>query len=58
VGQVKNRSFTSSPPRSDQQASADNAERAERPLLKNKHGRIHKQIGLTRRRDFGAVMNS
>ncbi len=27
-------------------------------LLKNKHGQIHKKIGLTRRRDFGAVMNS
>lgn len=27
-------------------------------LLKNRHGAIHKQIGLTRRRDFGAVMNS
>jgi hypothetical protein len=27
-------------------------------ILKNKHGDIHKQIGLTRRRDFGAVMNS
>jgi hypothetical protein len=27
-------------------------------LLKNKHGKIHKQIGLTRRRNFGAVMNS
>jgi len=26
-------------------------------ILKNKHGNIHKQIGLTRRRDFGAVMN-
>jgi hypothetical protein len=27
-------------------------------ILKNKHGEVHKQIGLTRRRDFGAVMNS
>ena len=27
-------------------------------ILKNKHGKIHKKIGLTRRRDFGAVMNS
>jgi hypothetical protein len=27
-------------------------------LLKNKNGKIHKQIGLTRRRDFGAVMNN
>jgi hypothetical protein len=27
-------------------------------VLKNKHGAIHKQIGLTRRRDFGAVMNT
>jgi hypothetical protein len=27
-------------------------------ILRNKRGDIHKQIGLTRRRDFGAVMNS
>jgi len=27
-------------------------------LLRNNHGQIHKKIGLTRRRDFGAVMNS
>ncbi|MEX2616164.1 MAG: hypothetical protein WD767_08720 [Alphaproteobacteria bacterium] len=27
-------------------------------LLKNKTGGVHKKIGLTRRRDFGAVMNS
>ena len=27
-------------------------------LLKNRHGKIHKQIGLTRRSNFGAVMNS
>jgi len=27
-------------------------------LLKNKRGQIHKKIGLTRRRDFGAVMNN
>ena len=27
-------------------------------LLKNKHGRVHRRIGMTRRQDFGAVMNS
>ena len=27
-------------------------------LLKNNRGGVHKQIGLTRRRNFGAVMNS
>lgn len=27
-------------------------------ILKNKHGAIHKQMGLTRRRDFGAVLNT
>jgi hypothetical protein len=27
-------------------------------ILKNKQGKIHKSIGRTRRRDFGAVMNS
>jgi hypothetical protein len=27
-------------------------------IQKNKHGQLHKKIGLTRRRDFGAVMNS
>ena len=27
-------------------------------IMKNRRGKIHKKIGLTRRRDFGAVMNS
>ena len=27
-------------------------------LLKNNRGQVHKKMGLTRRRDFGAVMNS
>jgi hypothetical protein len=27
-------------------------------LLKNKYGKVHRKIGLTRRQDFGAVMNS